>query len=104
MFACMSEKGNVGVGPLTEGAVRVRDFKVTVDGAEKRILEVKDLEVPNTAENANDPEMSAYLVRVEWIEACPAEEAFWEKGMYANQNSATKLRNKFTLEMHSTNC
>jgi hypothetical protein len=24
--------------------------------------------------------------------------AVWEKGMYANQNTVTKLRNKFTLD------
>ncbi|WP_306304855.1 hypothetical protein [Piscicoccus intestinalis] len=28
----------------------------------------------------------------------PAEQAYWEKGMFANQNSACKLRQEFTLE------
>lgn len=28
----------------------------------------------------------------------PKSEPFWEKGMYANQNTVTKLRNRFTLE------
>jgi hypothetical protein len=98
VFACIPKKGYVGVGTVTESAVRVRDFKVAVDGVEKPILDVGDLEASSMGENADDPELSEYLVRVEWLETLPAQEAFWEKGMYANQNSATKLRNKFTLD------
>jgi hypothetical protein len=49
-------------------------------------------------ENADDPDLSEYLVGVEWLKTLSAQEAIWEKGMYANQNSATKLRNKFTLD------
>lgn len=29
--------------------------------------------------------------------ARPLEDAFWEKGMFANQNSACTLRQEFTL-------
>jgi len=57
-----------------------------------------DLEAPSMDENADNLELSEYLVRVEWIMTLPVEQAIWEKGMYANQNSVTKLRNKFTLE------
>jgi hypothetical protein len=39
-----------------------------------------------------------YLVRVDWITTVPREKAIWEKGMFANQNIACKLRNKFTLD------
>lgn len=75
----------------------MRDFRVSVDGVEKSILEM-DLEAPSMDENADNLELSEYLVRVEWIMTLPVEQAIWEKGMYANQNSVTKLRNKFTLE------
>jgi hypothetical protein len=98
VFACIPKRGYVGVGTVTEGAVRVRDFRVVVDGVQRPILDIEDLEAPNMDENADDPELSEYLVRVEWFETRPAQEAIWEKGMYANQNSATKLRNKFTLD------
>ena len=37
-------------------------------------------------------------MKVDWIKTKPIEEAIWEKGMFANQNSACKLRNKFTIE------
>jgi hypothetical protein len=98
VFACIPKRGYVGVGTVTEGAVRVRDFRVVVDGVQRPILDIEDLEAPNMDENADDPELSEYLVRVEWLKTLSAQEAIWEKGMYANQNSATKLRNKFTLD------
>lgn len=47
---------------------------------------------------ADDPKVCAYFVRVKWLKTYPKEKPFWEKGMYANQNTVTKLRNRFTLE------
>ena len=49
-------------------------------------------------DDEHDPELSEYLVRVEWLKTLSAEEAIREKGMYVNHNSATKLRNRFTLD------
>jgi hypothetical protein len=39
-----------------------------------------------------------YVVRVRWLVAWPREEAFWIPGLYANQNSVTGLRERYTLE------
>ncbi|MBA7550096.1 hypothetical protein ES705_42602 [subsurface metagenome] len=36
-------------------------------------------------------------MRVDWKKTIPEQEAYWEKGMRANQNSAFKLKNTFTL-------
>jgi hypothetical protein len=47
---------------------------------------------------ADDPEKCEYLVRVDWIKTLSRDEAIREKGMFANQNSATKLRHQPTLE------
>ena len=38
-----------------------------------------------------------WVVPVRWLNNRPQEKAFWKTGMFANQNSATKLRNRFTL-------
>jgi hypothetical protein len=35
---------------------------------------------------------------VRWLKYRPREQAFWKTGMFANQNRATKLRNRFTLD------
>lgn len=37
-------------------------------------------------------------MRVEWIKTLSREKAVWEKGMYANQNSVTRMRSSFTLQ------
>lgn len=97
VFACIPKTGYVGVGLVTETAQRVRDFKVEVDGKVLPILEAP-LVASKMDKGADNPEKSEYLVRVEWIKTLPREEAIWEKGMFANQNSAAKFRHQFTLE------
>jgi hypothetical protein len=97
VFAMIPGRGYVGVGIVTEGAVPVKSFTVDNDGATVPILEAPHT-APRMGENADDPERSEYLVRVDWIRTVPASEAFWEKGMRANQNTAYKLRSKFTLD------
>ena len=48
-------------------------------------------------EPASD-DVAEWIVPVRWSTAVPAEQAYWERGMFANQNSACKLRQEFTLE------
>jgi len=90
--------GYVGVGRVVSPAVGVKDFDVEVDGAAMNILDAPDLKAPNMGWEADDPEQCEYLARVEWIDIRPREEAFWEKGMFANQNVVAKLRQPFTLQ------
>lgn len=97
IFVCIPKRGYVGVGIVKETSQRVSDFKVEVDGAVVPILEAP-LTAQAMSRGSEDSEKSEYVVRVEWIKTLPREKAIWEKGMYANQNSATKLRNQFTLE------
>ena len=87
----------MGVGTVRETAQRVEDFKVNVDGIVLPILEAP-LVATQMGKKADDPEKSEYVVRVDWTKSLPRDEAIWEKGMFANQNSAAKLRNQFTLE------
>ncbi len=74
VFACVPKKGYVGVGTVTEGAVPVREFEVVVNGGKMPILQAQ-LEAPSMAENADDPERSEYLVRVEWMKTLSVQEA-----------------------------
>jgi hypothetical protein len=41
-------------------------------------------------------------VPVRWFTSKPRTGAYWEKGMFANQNSACKLRQEFTLDRLAT--
>jgi hypothetical protein len=97
VFVCVPKNGYVGVGTVKDTAVRVNDFTVDVNGVETPILDLP-LKAPKMYENADDPDLSEYLVRMEWNKTLSLDAAFWVKGMFANQNSACKLRNKFTLE------
>lgn len=97
VFAHIPKRGYVGVGIVTESSQRIRDFKVEVDGKTVPILDAP-LVAKEPGKYSDDPDKSEYLVRVDWIKTVAREDAIWEKGMYANQNSATKLRHQFTLE------
>jgi hypothetical protein len=90
--------GYVGVGRVTAEAVPVTEFEVEVDGARVNILDAP-LAAGNMGEDADDPEKCEYLAAVEWIDARPRGQAFWETGMYANQNVVTKLRDQATLKL-----
>jgi len=56
------------------------------------------LVAPKMGHDRADPELCEHLLHIEWIQTLRLEQAYWENGMYANQNTVTKLRNQFTLE------
>lgn len=98
IFACIPGTGYVGVGTVREAVKRVNAFDVDIDGERRPIL-LAPLRARSMAEHQDDAEKSEYLVRVDWIRTVPVSEAIWEKGMFANQNSACRLRNRFTLDV-----
>jgi hypothetical protein len=97
IFVYIPNIGYVGVGVVKEDSVRVNDFYVDVDGAQTPILKAPN-HAPGMGDHADDPDLCDYFVKVDWIATKSIKNAFWEKGMFANQNSACKLRNKFTVE------
>ena len=97
VFVCIPGTGYVGVGTVMDHARPVVQFEVEVDGKLIPILSAP-LRAQGMGRNSSDPEKSEYVVRVKWLKTLPAEQAVWEKGMFANQNSACRLRNRFTLD------
>ena len=98
VFANIPGEGFVGVGIVRSSAVPVRDFKVKAkDGSEKRILDMP-LVAPDMGHNKGNLELTDYVVGIDWIETRPREQAYRETGMQGNQNTAWKLRDKFTLD------
>ena len=97
IFVHLPGIGYVGVGEILEEAVPAKDAKVEVAGQQQGLLSL-----PLTATEVNhhldDPEMCEWMVPVRWTKALPAEQAIWENGMFANQNTACKLRNQFTID------
>ncbi len=97
VFVNIPKTGYVGVGIVKESAVPVNEFNVLLDGKEVPILSAP-LIATNMGENADDSDLSEYLVRVEWLRAVPRNEAFWEKGLFALQHTACRLTSSFTIE------
>lgn len=97
VFVHIPQQGYVGVGEVTQEKMPVTEFEVEVNGEMRNILEV-DLDADHMDENVDDPDLREYIVGVDWIDTRPIADAYWESGLYANQNTATKLRNQFTLE------
>ncbi len=52
-------------------------------------------------DDSESEELSEYLARVRWIDDRDRTEAFWQKGMFANQNVVARLRHPFTLQQLS---
>ncbi len=87
VWAHIPKVGYVGVGSVLASVVPVGD---------SGLLDL-DLEAPAMDRAFDDPERCEYVVRVRWEVAFAREDAFWIPGLYANENSVTKLRDEWTL-------
>lgn len=98
VFACIPSKGYVGVGTVTATAEPFDTATVTVDGQpvplhEQPLTGRYHHPSATAVDDAQD-----YVVTIDWDTTVDRSAAVWEKGMFANQNSACKLRNQFTLD------
>ncbi|MBG0832560.1 DUF91 domain-containing protein [Planomonospora sp. ID67723] len=98
IFACIPKTGYVGVGTVIGEARSAKEAMLEINGETRRFTEL-DLKASYRHEGDDQDEaLLEYIVPVTWIQSVPREQAIWARGMFANQNSACKLRNKFTLE------
>lgn len=97
IWAYIPQTGYVGVGRVTGPAERFADARVTVDGTSV-LLADKKLAGSYTHAGAQTEDDDEWIVPVAWIKTVPVQDAYREKGLFANQNSACKLRQEFTLE------
>lgn len=92
--------GYVAVGETLAEASRFDKAMVVVDGAWVPLAQ-QDLKGPyrhgDPGQTQTD-DNAEFVVPVRWIACHPKADAYWKKGMFANQNSACKLRQEFTLE------
>lgn len=90
--------GFVAVGRTLAPAARFDDAMVHLDGGWVRLA---DQPLTGTYRHAEveDDDHAEWVVAVEWVDARPETQAYWEKGMFASQHSACKLRQEFTLEL-----
>lgn len=88
--------GFVAVGTTLAPAARFENAKVQVAGEWQHLSEQELIGTYNAGSEFDDDDVE-WVVPVEWIDARPENEAYWEKGMFASQHSACKLRQEFTL-------
>jgi hypothetical protein len=91
----LKNHGYVGIGRVTEKAVRIRDFKLN-----NKSLAEYELKIPNIFENC-DNEKSEYIVKVDWIKSVESKEAKWKSkcGLFTTQLIKASLKEqKKTIE------
>jgi len=82
--------GYVGVGTVEEPAKDINNFRVVLsDGKEMPLLQAP-LSSPGIGKNADDPELTEYVVRIRWTKAVPFAEAVSERGFFGNQNTVAR--------------
>jgi len=90
VVAYLKRHGYVGIGRVSEKAVKVNDFKIN----EKHLKDV-DLKVTNIFENAEN-EKSEYLVKINWIKSVNDKEAKWKQhsGLFTTQLIKASLQSQ----------
>lgn len=84
IWVCIPKVGYVGVGTTAGDAIPIGQSSLD------RSAFIGNYEHSNGFEE--------WIIPIKWIATRPREEAFWEKGMFANQNTICRLSNQFTLE------
>jgi Endonuclease NucS len=93
VFTYIPKVGYVGVGEVIAEATPFNSAIVEVDGHTRKLSECP-LEGGYEHEGGEE-----WILPVRWIRTRRREDAIRQPGMFANQNSAAKLRNRFTLEI-----
>jgi hypothetical protein len=102
VFTHIPKVGYVGVGTVSGEPQAFEDAVLAIDGESQRMAELplKGSYRPNgdTAEGKGGEDRREWVVPVDWEQAVPRERALWRTGFFANQNSACKLRARFTID------
>ncbi|MFG2736074.1 endonuclease NucS domain-containing protein [Streptomyces harbinensis] len=102
VFTHIPKSGYVGVGTVAGPARPFEDAELEVDGTVRRLaaLELKGTYTRDgaTAPGEGEEDRREWVVPVSWERTVPRELAVWRPGFFANQNSACKLRARFTAE------
>ena len=94
-------KGCVAVGVTLAEAARFDESRVLVKDEWVRLADSRNVLLGNyrrSSEERDPDDLAEYIVPVRWVQARPVSEAYWEKGMFAKQLSACRLRQQFTLD------
>ncbi|MFE1854703.1 endonuclease NucS domain-containing protein [Streptomyces sp. NPDC007148] len=100
VFTHIPKVGYVGVGTVSGEPQPFEDAVLTHDGHRRPMAELplKGTYRPTPAgAEVDGQDRREWIVPVTWEQAAPRERALWRPGFFANQNSACKLRARFTI-------
>lgn len=97
IFACIPKAGYVGVGTVLGAAKRFDEATVEIDGVEARLAD-QALIGSYGHDGDEDDDLAEWAVPIAWDHTVPREQGVWKIGMFANQNSACRLSQQFTID------
>ncbi|QIS09510.1 hypothetical protein [Nocardia arthritidis] len=90
--------GYVGLGEVVGAAQPADDAMLNGDGNPFRKLRLKG-EYNHTAANpVAGEDYREWVLPIRWVKTVGRDQALWKPGLFANQNSACKLRSQFTID------
>ncbi|MEV0850409.1 hypothetical protein AB0J21_31895 [Streptomyces sp. NPDC049954] len=108
MFTHIPKTGYVGVGTVSGEPLPFEEAVLDVGGESRRMADLSlegdyrphigttDSEDSEDSEDRED--RREWVAPVRWEAAVPRTKALWRTGFFANQNSACKLRARFTID------
>ena len=96
-FVNVPGAGYVGIGEVVGAAQRFDSATVMLDGQDT-LLSALPLAADYRRDGDTSDDMAEWVVPVQWEATRPQTDAFWVKGMRANQNSAFRLSQQFTID------
>ena len=89
----------MGIGRVTGKVIPARDAEVEIEGRRQPLLDQPDVSATwKQSAASEDSKVTEMVVPVEWLAARPVHQAFREKGLFASQVTACKLRDAHTIE------
>ena len=99
VFAYVGGAGYVGIGRVTGKVIPAREAHVEIEGRRQPLLDQPDVSAAwKQGAASEDSQVTQMVVPVEWLAARPVDQAFREKGLFASQVTACKLRDAHTIE------
>ncbi|MFF2928074.1 endonuclease NucS domain-containing protein [Streptomyces celluloflavus] len=102
VFTHIPKVGYVGVGTVSGEPQPFEEATLTVEGESRRMVDLplkgNYRSHDGTTDEEGGEDRREWIVPVDWERAVPRARALWRTGFFANQNSACKLRARFTIE------
>jgi len=99
VFVYVPGRGYVGVGTVTGAALPASEYEISVNGEMEPLLSAETVgSYIHPDEDDDSRDNREWIAPVEWDSSVPVGEAFRTPGLFANQNTACRLRSQFTIE------